>query len=93
MVYYYMTLASDLRLQASTPSNHLRSARLFAAPPQFLNQAPPGAQQLTRPDFANVPHFRHVIASSLSELLTDTVFDVGTLRSRLGMGNGRRVTY
>ena len=31
------------------------------APPQVLYQAPPGAQQLTRPDFLNKPHLGHAI--------------------------------
>ena len=26
---------------------------------QFLNQAPPGAQQLSRPDFLKMPHLEH----------------------------------
>ena len=82
MVDYYI---SDLRLQASTPSNHMWFTFLFAAPPQFLYQAPPGAQQLTRPDFANVPHFGHVIAPRIVELM-----GVRTISSR--SGNGRRVT-
>ena len=34
---------------------------MLPTPPQFLYQAPPGAQQLTRPDFLNVPHFVHAI--------------------------------
>ena len=66
-----MALALGLRLQASTPSNHLCSAVLVPAPPQFLYQAPPGAQQLALPEFLNVPHFGHVIP-----LLDDVVTSV-----------------
>ena len=83
----------NLRLQASTPSIHLCSTFLFPAPPQFLNQAPPGAQQLTLPDFSNVPHFGHVIvlafAAVMVGVLTDAVIGVCTTSSR--SGNGRRV--
>ena len=50
-----------LHLQASTPSNQLWSNFLLLAPPQFLYQAPPGAQQLARPDFVNVPQFGHIV--------------------------------
>ena len=57
-----MALAVDLRLQASTPSNHVWSAFRLPAPPQFLCQAPPGAQQLTLPDSSNVPHFGQIIS-------------------------------
>ena len=41
------------------PSNHVCSN--FESPefPQFLNQTPPKAQQLSMPDFFMVPHFAH----------------------------------
>ena len=44
---------------------------MFAATPQFLYHAPPGAQQLTRPDFTNVPHSGHAI--------DDVIIDVATV--------------
>ena len=75
------------------PSIHLCSIFLFPAPPQFLNQEPPGAQQLTRPDLSNVPHFGHVIILTIivvmAGVLTDVVIDVCTISSR--SGSGRRV--
>ena len=88
-LFLYMTAAWDLHLQASTPSNHLRSAYLLPAPPQFLYQAPPGAQQLFLPDFSNVPHFGHVIAFATVEAMAVVVIAVDTISSR--SGNGRRV--
>ena len=84
-----MALALHLRLQVSTPSNHLWSAFLLPAPPQFLYQAPPGAQQLTLPDFSNVPHLRHAIV--FSGVLIDVVLDVRAISSRSNIGG--RVTY
>ena len=90
-----MPPALDLRSQAFTPSNHLCSTFLLPAPPQFLNQAPPGAQQLTRPDFSNVPHFGQLIVLAIVEVtagvLTDVVIGVCSISSR--SGNGWRVTY
>ena len=73
----------NLRLQAATPSDHLGPTFLLPTSPQFLNQAPPGAQQLALPDFLNVPHFRHVIVL--------TVVRVLTMSSRSGIG--RSETY
>merc|ERR1712032_86042 len=70
-------------LQASTPSDHLCLAFLLPAPPQFLNQAPPGAQQLNRPDFLKLSHFGHVI--SLLELM-DVVIGALTISSRSDIG-------
>ena len=87
-----MLLALNLRLQASTPSNHLY---LLPAPPHFLYQAPPGAQQLDLPDFPNMPHFGQVIsllkvmASVL--VLTGVVIGARNISSRPGIG--RRDTY
>ena len=90
-----MPLALNLRLQAATPSNHLWLTFLLRAPPQFLNQAPPRAQQLFLPDFPNVPHIGHiiglVIVEVMAEVLTDVVVGVLTISSR--PGNGRRDTY
>ena len=88
-----LTLA--LRLQACTPSNHLCSTFLLPAPPQFLNQAPPGAQQLTLPDFANMPHFGHdmmlAVVEAMAGVLTAVRIGVLVMSSRLGIG--RRDTY
>ena len=47
------------------------------APPQFLNQAPPGAQQLTLPDFLNVPHFGHVIVLAIVEVMAGVLVLTG----------------
>ena len=46
--------------------------------PQLLNQAPPGAQQLSLPDFFKVPHLVHVlevtvVAAAFVEVLEATV--------------------
>ena len=54
-------LTLGLPLQASTPSSQLCSNLLLPPPPQLLYQAPPGAQQLARPDFWNVPQIGHVV--------------------------------
>ena len=63
--------------------------------PQFLYQAPPGAQQLTLPDLRNVPHFGHDIVLAIVEVmagvLTDVVIGVLPMSSRSGIG--RRGTY
>ena len=83
-----MTLALDLRLQAPTPSNHLWPAFLLLALPQFLYQAPPGAQQLTLPDVLNVPHFEHVVSMLMTSVLVliGVVNDARTISSRSGIG-------
>ena len=49
-----------LSLQAFLPSNHVCSVFELPLAPQFLNQAPPGAQQLCLPDFLMVPHLGHM---------------------------------
>ena len=59
-----------LHLQASTPSSQLCPTLLLPAPPQFLYQAPPGAQQLARPDFVNVPQFAQLL---LAEVMPELV--------------------
>ena len=86
-------------MQAFRPSNHLCFTFLLPAPPQFLNQAPPGAQQLTRPDLSNVPHFGHiielVIVGVMDGVLTDAMIGVLGIKARLGNGRsgiGRRNT-
>ena len=80
-----------LRLQASTPSNHLYSVFLLPAPPQFLYQAPPGAQQLALPDFSNVPHLGHVTVLLIVKVAVNMVIAVRAISSRSGIG--RRVTH
>ena len=57
-----------LHLQASTPSSQLWS-NLLLAPPQVLYQEPPGAQQLTRPNFVNVPQVGHVVIAEAPPVL------------------------
>ena len=59
---------------------------MLPTPPQFLNQAPPGAQQLTLPDFLNVPHLGHIIALAIVEVRI--LIDVRIISSR--SRNGRR---
>ena len=90
-----MALALYLHVQASMPSDHLCTAFLLPEPPQFLYQAPPGAQQLALPDFTKVPHFRHVTVLTIIEVgvevLTDVVIGVRKISSRSGIG--RRFTY
>ena len=91
---YLHPLALDLRSQASSPSNHMWSAFLLPAPPQFLYQAPPGAQQLTLPDFLNVPHFGHIMllveAMRRVLVLTGLVIGARTIFSSRSPGNGSK---
>jgi hypothetical protein len=75
----------DFLLQVCTPSDQLCSTLLLPNPPQFLNQEPPGAQQLTLPDFANLPHVGHVVVSSIFEMTDAVVLDL-TISSRSGTG-------
>ena len=81
-------LAVDVRLQTSTPSDQLYSTPASTATPHFLNQAPPGAQQLSLLECLNVPHFAHatvlVIADILNALVTDVLNDVFAINSRSG---------
>ena len=81
-----MPSAVDLPSQASTPAVHLCSEFLLPGPPQCLYQAPPGAQQLTRPDFLNVPHFRHVIVLAIFGLVDGVVIVVMVMTSRSMIG-------
>ena len=76
-----MPMVSDLRLQAATPSNHLWSTFLLRVPAQFVNQAPPGAQQLFLPDFLNMPHLGHVI---VFVIIVFAIPGVRTISSRSG---------
>ena len=82
----------DLRSQASTPSNHLCCIFLLPAPPQFLYQAPLGAQQLTRPDFSNLPHFGHVIVLAIVGVMDVVLIAVLIMSSRSSEKIGRRDT-
>ena len=63
---------------------------MLLSPPQFLNQAPPGAQQLLLPDLPNVSHLGQAIALAIIELtpgvMTDVVIGVLTISSRSGNG-------
>ena len=79
----YIPSALDLPSQACTPSIHLCSTCLLPVPPHFLYQAPPGAQQLIRPDFSNVPHFEHVIALAFVRVMEDVLIVVLVMSSRL----------
>ena len=54
------TTHNNLRLQAWMPSTHVRLNCLSPTFPQFLNQAPPRAQQLCLPDLFLKPHFEHL---------------------------------
>ena len=86
----WRVLALDLlRLHASKPSNHMWSAFMLPTPPQCLYQAPPGAQQLALPDFSNMAHFGHVMASVL--VLTGVVIGARTISFRSGVD--RRDAY
>ena len=80
------TSALNLRSQAFRPSNHLCSTFLLPGLPQFLYQAPPGAQQLTRPDFSNVPHFGHVIISAIVKVMDGVLIGVLVMSSRSMIG-------
>jgi len=55
------------------PSSHVCSK--FSEFPHFLNQEPPGAQQLRLPDFVLVPHLGHTrpIAVVIGSVVTDDV--------------------
>ena len=47
-------------LQACAPSTHVWSVSELPLIPQFSNQAPPGAQQLSLPDFLRAAHLGHM---------------------------------
>ena len=53
-------------LQACTPSTHVCSVLELPLVPQFPNQAPPGAQQLSLPDFLMEAHLGHMGAILVS---------------------------
>ena len=78
------------------PSDHQRRTFLLPTRPQLLNQVPPGAQQLTLPDFWNVPHFGHVNVLAVVEvtdgvLLTEVLIGVLAMSSRSGID--QRIGY
>ena len=64
----------SLRLQASLPSNHVWSNFESPGSPHWLNQAPPGAQQLSLPDLLKMPHLGH---TSLIAVVVGGVEDTG----------------
>ena len=84
--YVYMQVASNIPLQASVPSTQLWSTFLLSAPPQFLYQAPPGAQQLALPDFTNVPHFGHILVLAIVGEMTAVLAIMWAISSRSGSG-------
>ena len=86
LVMHLKIIDLNLRLQTSTPSDHLCSTLLLPSPPQFLNQAPPGAQQLTVPDFRNVPHLGHVIVRSVVDVTDGVLIGFLTMSSRSVIG-------
>ena len=47
--------------------------------PQFLYQEPPGAQQLTRPVFSNVPHLGQIVLDEVSGVVVVNVVDVDVM--------------
>ena len=52
---------THLLLQAWKPSAHVWSKFVSPTSPQFLNQAPRRAQQLSLPNFFVIPHLRHTV--------------------------------
>ena len=62
-----MQPVADLPLQARIPSVHVWSNFLSPASPQFLNQAPRLAQQLSLPDFLAVLHLEHMTFAIIDE--------------------------
>ena len=79
-----MQIAWNLRLQAFAPSNHLYLTFLLTASPQSLYQAPPGAQQLDLPDFANVPHFAHAFGRAIVDEMLAVLTRRRAISSRSG---------
>ena len=57
---------------------------MWPTPPQFLNQAPPGAQQLTLPDLRNVPHLGHPLVRPIVEVTDGVLIGFLTMSPRLG---------
>ena len=61
-------------LQAWMPSDHKWSTVVSSASPQFLNQEPPRAQQLSLPDFLLVPHLGHNNVVVIDDVIADAGF-------------------
>ena len=92
---YIRSFILHLRLQTSAPSNQLWTAFLLPESPQLWYQAPPGAQQLTRPDFLNVPQFGHIlIVETTSGVVSELAISVLPIRHRGNQrsGDSRRHT-
>ena len=70
-------------LQAWMPSTHVWSNFLSPASPQFLNQAPPRAQQLRLPNSWVVPHLPH----TLPLRAVDRLIDNGVSEGKYGRSN------
>ena len=86
----YIMYAVILPLQACKPSNHVCST---SPPlPQCLNQAPPGAQQLSLPDFLMVLHLEHMepIAATVVTVVAEVGMRVLCLRKK---GTDRLVSF
>ena len=79
-LHNHMSLHSVSRglLQACTPSTHVCSN--FESPlPPFLNQAPPGAQQLSFPDFLMVPHLKQMGPVGIMVVVVTAAVDMESL--------------
>ena len=50
-------------MQACVPSNHVCSYLVSPGDPHLSNQDPPGAQQVSLPDFLSTPHFLQALGS------------------------------
>ena len=65
-----------ISLQACNPSTHVWSNFESPSLPQFLNQAPPGAQQLSFPDFLMAPHLKHMGPIAVTVVVVTAAVDV-----------------
>ena len=66
-----------LSLQVWMPSNQVWPKLELPELLQFLNQAPPGAQQLGRPDFLKMPHLEQLLMVIAAEVLVAEAIVVG----------------
>ena len=73
-------VAASLPLQACEPSVHVCPTFALPTPPQLLNQAPPGAQQLPLPDFLKEPHLAHTIVDVVAGVVTIDVVTMACFR-------------
>ena len=76
--------------QARMPSAHVWSKVWSPSSPQFLNQEPPRAQQLSFPDFLFLPHCRHLLLLLLNadgSVTTSISMGVGTCVCRWSNAN------